>query len=149
MGTSTSTSHPSTSTSTSTSTKYHISALDQRTSIIAFSVHPCRPMSAGYLKNLWSDFYESFWTGGAWLKEETIRLPWWRSGLFRGSWIIFQDSSALRDRIYCDRCYHLANVYELMYATQPTLASSSSLSSAEVHAIYRVLYSQWHSCNKR
>ena len=58
------------------------------------------------------------------------------------SWIldhIFQDSTALRDRTYRDRCCHLANVYELMYATQPTLASSSSLTSAEVYAFYRVL----------
>jgi len=40
-----------------------------------------------------------------------------------------------RDGACRDRCCHLANVYELMYATQPTLASSSSLASAEVHAL--------------
>ena len=38
-------------------------------------------------------------------------------------------------RAYRDWCCHLANVYELMYATQPTLANSSNLASAEVHAL--------------
>ena len=34
----------------------------------------------------------------------------------------FKDSSALRDRAYRDRCCDLANVYELMYATEPAEA---------------------------
>ena len=41
--------------------------------------------------------------------------------------------------MYRDRCCHLANVCELMYVTQRTVASSSSLASVEVHALYRVL----------
>jgi len=56
-------------------------------------------------------------------------------------WIIFQGSSSLRDRTYPNRYCHLSNVYELVYATQLTLASSSSLASAEVRALYRVLSS--------
>jgi len=58
-----------------------------------------------------------------------------------GSFCRILYSSSLRDRTYRGRCCHLPNVYELMYATQPTLASSSSLASAEVHALYRVLSS--------
>jgi len=47
------------------------------------------------------------------------------------SWIIFQYSSALRDWTLRDRCRHLA-----MYVY---VVSSSSLASAEVHTLYRVL----------
>ena len=52
----------------------------------------------------------------------------------------FLDFSSFRDGTYCDQCCHLSNVCELMYATQPMIvASSSSLASAEVYALYRVL----------
>ena len=49
-----------------------------------------------YLQKLWTDFRETFWRGGAYLGEESIRF-WWRFGLFRGSWIIFEDSLPLAD----------------------------------------------------
>jgi len=85
-------------------------------------------------KKWWTHFYD--FSGG--FGSDPIRF-WWRSGFFRGCWIIFQDSSALRDTVYYDCCCHLLNVYELMYAPQPILASSSSLASTEVHVLHWVL----------
>jgi len=37
----------------------------------------------------------------------------WRSRFFYGFWMIFQNYSALRDRTYCDWCFHL-NWYRMV-----------------------------------
>jgi len=62
--------------------------------------------------NLWIDFYEIFWRGGIWPKEEAIRLRC-RYGLCHGSRIYFQDFSALRDR-----------TYQAVHYSQPVAAAS-------------------------
>jgi len=41
-------------------------------------------LSIGLLANLWTDFYEIFWRGRAWLKDQVIQF-WWRSGSRFGS----------------------------------------------------------------
>ena len=64
--------------------------------------------------------------------------------LYSGSWRL-DHFPRIREHYeimtYSARCCHLSNAHELglMYAIQPTLASSSSLASVEVHALYRVI----------
>ena len=79
-------------------------------------------LSAGYLKNLWTNFYEIF--GGVGRGRWKNRLdfggdPDW---FFRGSWIFFRILLHY-ERACRDRCCHLANVYELMYTMQYALCS--------------------------
>jgi len=64
-----------------------------------------------------------FWRGVKWARDQSVRF-WWRSGFCRGSWIIFQDSLTLADRVQSDILQCISTNYErilMEFLTQRTI----------------------------